>query len=1073
MNDTTPGPAPSAGSVPFQLTDKEVTLIWSLPEQELPATQKAMLPALRRWLRRAAKHNPLAGYLVGESVNTLESSHVQALTADALIRFRPQKVGVSAVRLLGKVIDCGNEQGAFSLCPPAAPLVLQRTASPFAPERWPALEIGPNLRTLLVRDILSPRTLSRSKTPPINVARMALGQCLLSAIVHGGMIHRDLLDALARRLHEGNPVLDCLGERVFVELSLDWRKQTNAEFRRWFPDDLSAILLMNLTPEVIRLALPMSEDEARGALQKAIWRCIRAYLRHAGTRREAPRSLASLLDAVRLDLETRLPIALVAYASRSFVSHSLKPAVWRRLHGVACAPMNEMNAQTGAAIAPPGTGLRHDVEDTEEPEPRWLHALRAALRGTDRGAIVTRVDALLETGADSFMPGQIGELFAGFARRMFLTCNDNKVRLGLRTARAYAISAAKRLGGLAGTEDISVFGSEEWVALYEEALSDAETERGQRRKVVRVLREFQRYLELERDAEPIDAAEIFGTEDGLVPVDANLVSHEEFLRIRERFAQSVADEIHPDLAEIGWLILTLAYRCGLRRMEALKLELDDLLIEAPAELLVRPTAARRLKTKSSTRKIPLYALLDPDELDRMRAWLDRRRRMERTAAYSRFLFALPEKGFLFVPQDTLFKLLHRVMREVTGDDTLRFHHLRHAFATCCFITLAASKLNKPANLIGMLPGFEPILADSAEFRQRLYGNSRMTRRDIWAVSSLLGHSGPDVSLEHYIHLLDLALAENMDRPELAPNISAVITASGQSIAQGYRHRDEGTLHAWVAHLWHKRYSHPTDRKHTAETRYGEKVKSGSTAEPAVHAHQADSLLRIWRLLLIHDTRQQSIDDLSMRHGVDTQLIERYVSNARWLHGMTMSPNGKTHRHRFMSWVPDKRQPKQSRRILCPVKPHERRDQRIIVSLVPKLREAFQTDRALVMRVLTHYAEHARPDFAGMIFTDPDNPQPARDFLALLKMLGMGRRDIRFISYDVTAKRSKWSAAWKRELGMRTAEVMDKLAPPNGRKDWACPWLGIEPVFPDETGSLSGAVAFRFCLVMAIIAARGK
>ncbi|MBN8475965.1 hypothetical protein, partial [Sulfuritalea sp.] len=183
--------------------------------------------------------------------------------------------------------------------------------------------------------------------------------------------------------------------------------------------------------------------------------------------------------------------------------------------------------------------------------------------------------------------------------------------------------AAKRLGGLMG-ESASDYDEDEWIGLYEETLSDAETP-SIRRKMLRVLREFQRYLEAERDASPMNASEVFGTSDGLVPVDANIISHEEFVRIRDQFVARVIDVIDPELAEIGWLLLTLSYRCGLRRMEVLKLELSDQLMHDPAFLLIRPTASRRLKTKSSTRMLPLYALLEPTELDRLRKWVNKRK----------------------------------------------------------------------------------------------------------------------------------------------------------------------------------------------------------------------------------------------------------------------------------------------------------------------------------------------------------------------------------------------------------------------------------------------------------------
>jgi integrase len=248
------------------------------------------------------------------------------------------------------------------------------------------------------------------------------------------------------------------------------------------------------------------------------------------------------------------------------------------------------------------------------------------MSGQNRDIIIVQLEKLLagngggEAGGDipeSFARGTHGALFAGFALRMMSRCGQQGDKFAVPTAKAYVFSAAKRLGGIMGSEDVSGFGPEEWGGLYEELLDDAGSA-GMRRKIVRMLREFQAYLEIEHGVDTPDAEELFGRYDGLVPVDANVITPDEFTRIRNRMESDFGDRAHGELKLVGWLVVTLAYRCGLRRMEVLKLELADVCIKPPAELLVRPTEARRLKTKNSTRKIPLYALLESEELERLK-----------------------------------------------------------------------------------------------------------------------------------------------------------------------------------------------------------------------------------------------------------------------------------------------------------------------------------------------------------------------------------------------------------------------------------------------------------------------
>lgn len=105
------------------------------------------------------------------------------------------------------------------------------------------------------------------------------------------------------------------------------------------------------------------------------------------------------------------------------------------------------------------------------------------------------------------------------------------------------------------------------------------------------------------------------------------------------------------------------------------------------------------------------------------------------------------------------------------------------------------------------------------------------------------------------------------------------------------------------------------------------------------------------------------------------------------------------------------------------------------TLAPKFRAATKQDRELAERVLDSFALKWRTDFSGMIFTDPKESNEANDFILWLKALGFKKQDIRVVSFDITTKRSPFSAQWKRALGMRSSEHINKIAPPNGRKDW--------------------------------------
>lgn len=1061
----------------FNLEEAELERLWRADGIDLSPTQIKLLPEIRRWLGRR-KANPLADFLVGKPVETLSPAITKELTADILARFRPQKQGVEAVSLLTKVIDRGNAEGTFYLCPPPIPVLVRRQPSPFREDRWPALDVAQRLRALLEQSIRDPGVIGENKRLPEVAARIKLGQIITSAVVHGGLVSASILESLTRRLGKKASPVELLGERLFIEFSLSYQKQPNAEYRRWYPDALTAVLLMSLPPDIVAVANgkePLSDNGTK----KFIWRCLTAFLNSVGQRKTYPKSLSALLDAVRLDLECRIPIFLAHYAARTFVSHSLKPSVYRRMHGL---PVNiELDRADSTSpsedLGPPGVGIRQDTPASADVEPRWLGSLRSAMTGDDRAEICSRIKNLLDEPAPGFAMGEPGELFGGFARRSFSVANENKMKMAVSTARGVVIAVSKRLGGLVG-QDISNFGAEEWSGLYEEALGDAETPTI-RRKLVRALRDFQRYLELERGAETISGGEVFAASNGLVPVDANIITDVEFLKIRERFTAGISDELPgivssqdgDKLAEVAWLILTLSYRCGLRRMEVLKLELDDLTLEGREELLVRPTEARRLKTKSSTRKIPLHALLNDEEMARLTAWAKARHTQEERAAYARFLFSIPGRGFVFVPQDTLFRLLHKVMREATGDPTLRFHHLRHSFASRTLVCLAVSSGMSARRIQSVLPGYAEPLAHAEEIRLRLFGDLRMTRRDVWAVCSLLGHSGPDISVEHYVHHLDILLAEAMTRPGISPNTATVIVASGAASASAYRHRKDSLLDEWVSHLYLDKVEENKPAPAAVVTVVQEKTK----APPKEIDDAGLSLMRIWRQLLVTQTTRRTPEDVAARNGIELALLERYIESAIWLSNLKLSETGSGFRHRFIEWTPDRRERKEKRRIACPVKPLEARDIAAMSRMATAFRVAYRKDRILLRRFVERYAIDVRPAYGGLVFTDPSQAEDAKDFVRCLKLLGFSNAEIEYVSFDKSSKKSIPAAAWRRALGIHSSIEIRKALPPNGNSQWACPWLGIQPVFPiankknDKQKEMIGSAGFRFVMVMAAIA----
>jgi len=496
-------------------------------------------------------------------------------------------------------------------------------------------------------------------------------------------------------------------------------------------------------------------------------------------------------------------------------------------------------------------------------------------------------------------------------------------------------------------------------------------------------------------------------------------------------------------------------------------ELVDALLGNPAELLIRPAASRTLKTSSATRKIPLHALLLDEELQELKAWVNQRNAQELKQPFSRHIFAIPSEQKPFLQEDKLFRHLHEVMRSVAGDSTLRFHHLRHTFASRINLVLMLSQMRDPQQINVRIPGVDLEIKQCQDIRQSLFRNQWMTRRDLWAVCFLLGHSGPDVSLEHYVHTLDLGLTWHLDQEGIAPSEVAVIAASGQNRISLYRHHQQNksnNLHSWIAHLWKKHQPSATLKVPKLNKKVIEQ-KEVTQGKP-INLLTKKGLEDLWNSLYLNQPK--GLTPYVLVKGEKSQIADmlRMIENARRLRDMTMPGAGETYRHRFIDNPMSALDPQVTKRIACPIQPIKRHDQARLEKLLPLFEKVLRKEPELSKSVLRYFAQHTHPKMAAIHFEDPRLPDDARNFLVWFQKMGLGRSDLQIESYDKVTSRSQFRAKWMAALNLHPSTI-GKLSPPIGRKDWACPWLGVAPVFEDG-GSKKPTAAFRYLMFMTFI-----
>jgi site-specific recombinase XerD len=929
-------------------------------------------------------------------------------------------------------------------------------------------------------------------------SKPSLALIVFSAILHGGLLHKNCISAFARALLEPAGKIGYAGRQITVALDLAWNGLPSMEFRSWQPDISTACALV--PPK--QLSCTLSHNLTDEQLCRAIFKQFLNQMRSSGTPKELrPRTLKQMIDVIALGARTEIPAILVDYAARHIVSHSVRPEVLRRIYAQQDLPSNEQTNLQSPETTPGEDDRSEDAtlfvssserENPDDQEPTGLKRLRTALNVSSAEAALPRLRVLLHEIEKWERRQTVWHLITQFAeyllsrRQVVRPGTLSKRNLALSTVRAYAVNlVGRRFGRLLegkGPLDLNATDFEDYYTqAIENSLGDQATRR-QRRALVGALREFHDYLVLEHGAPPIRDSDIFGAVRGLLPVDATIITLEEYNKAR----RIVRADIHrvPDLRvrQIAEAMLIIGFKCGARRMEALNLPITDLLIKGEPWLIIRPWGDHALKTINAKRQIPLRSLLGRSEFKVLRRCLKGAKTLSKG---NKFLFGISDNagGCRLIPEYMVMPIVHRALREATNDSRIRFHHCRHSFATWTLLRLMLSDLETIPNLFPHLSKTRAWLQGSKRFRRLLYaGDGNQTRKHVRAVASLLGHSGPLMSLEHYIHCLDWLL------PHFLASSKLLRYTDARDIAT-LAHRAASGVYSAVANPDKQLKKAKADRKKQSKSRKAAQQPRFSipvrvfrerfpeiapSYETSVHqpAKQDDSgapsILDHWSVLFLHQTTQESLHSIAEHFGFKPEEADEMIRRVRDLYNIK-EPRGKqVRRHKDLFQLNEIDTKGSKPKLLCPKRPLSERSGQFIREFEGPLMACAQKHPSLTRSVLAYYVNHIWSSENVLSFHDPKDPQNALDYLTFLKELEFGspgNAPIRYISFD-KAEISEARNDWQKVFGIADPEWdrVEKRDPVFEPCEANMKWLAIGPRLDSDEDD-----AYRFLMIMAAIA----
>lgn len=264
------------------------------------------------------------------------------------------------------------------------------------------------------------------------------------------------------------------------------------------------------------------------------------------------------------------------------------------------------------------------------------------------------------------------------------------------------------------------------------------------------LKEFHRFARQHIALEEPDWSDI-DCEDATKGIAAHTILEGEYLHAQQLLVPDVENANLGSLQKS--LLLLLAYRFGLRGAEAINLQRCDWVqLEGshhPLMILVRSNALHRLKTASSRRQVPLIFELTSHEKSIIQRYLDLWRGETGDSSHEMPLFpGLAGKSNITRSLATRLELT-RLLKDVTQNKSVSLHTARHTFGSLAMLLLHVDG--------HMLLRQYLVTPPSEEWRRHvqksLLSTEKDSRRSLWALARLLGHSHPRMSLRSYVHLL--------------------------------------------------------------------------------------------------------------------------------------------------------------------------------------------------------------------------------------------------------------------------------------------------------------------------------
>lgn len=605
----------------------------------------------------------------------------------------------------------------------------------------------------------------------------SIAEIIISIAIFGGIADPQKLKAIPEALLR-NTYKHL--EKLFIEIPLRDKEDEpdeSAPIFRWFPDAVTHLLIGGFFVRHSKLISKVSLDELRIDLDKALPDIMQELALNATAKKAYQIISKIVLPAITFEA----PGHMYQFLCGESISVSIPHKQWIRFHSDHALALESLGQQEplGATLNALEINLSEPADAEFSPraftrEIRQIHTEVSSLEVPGnrlpstfyKQELVKRIHNTLQGQAN---PWPINcQLIIAWLLHLCSYGTRQKKNLRYSTIQKYVNLVLRALLEARPETNFLDLDAADFESLYQDIL-ERESDK-LRPYVAGRLVEFHAFLEQAYACDPVEWSAIFGGADvkkqELFP-DANMISEAEYLRIINLLSE------HPGFNEQQRLqlvaMMVFGYRFGLRFGEAYKLLHRDIQVyEEQITIIVRCNLFADDKTSSSRRVVPQlenFSTLERETINKITLAAGVAAEKDSLAP---IFFALQGERSL-ERKSLLSSVLGKVIRAATGDTSLRFHHLRHSWATRMYAyqfqkngfgssSLASTSINTAwwASLLGHHEAQIPLTS----------------------ISVALGHSSEATTLCSYIHSMDLGACQLYNLEEYNFSNTAIAYALG-------------------------------------------------------------------------------------------------------------------------------------------------------------------------------------------------------------------------------------------------------------------------------------------------------